>query len=186
MFEKMKAMQAEKKAREQLEIEYARRKKKELNDWDELVLPKGEEILNGADPWSIEPISYKGKLWYSIVVYDFNDGKWYALWSCSQDILGVNKDEFQRVLQEHYHATLIHDYPRDEYCFETRERAEEVLNEVRSYYHSFHLPRAMMNRLSYYSEGGFPPYFEKYITEDYREQCNKQLEGESNDSGVQN
>ncbi|MFW6008592.1 MAG: hypothetical protein ACOCP8_04925, partial [archaeon] len=46
--------------------------------------------------------------------------------------------------------------------FDTIEDAQEVINAIKPYYDTYHVPHAVAERLNCYSENGFPPYFMKY------------------------
>ena len=128
-----------------------KKKKEEVKKESEREIT-GNDILNGTSPWKI----CNDKHGYYIGVFRFDENEWDYITNCSDQILGVTKKEFIKVLKEKYNFSISEDhYSR----FSTFEDAKKAVDDFNPYYDDFYMPRAVMDRLSCYTEGGFPPYF---------------------------
>jgi hypothetical protein len=116
------------------------------------------DILKNQDPWRVGRVDeQRGPRTWTIYVYRFDLSKWEELHKCSQEVIGVTREEYARMMKEHYGAS-VSDYYGTVY-FWSPEKALEVMENFKPYYDSYYMPRAVMDRLACYAEGGFPPYF---------------------------
>lgn len=127
------------------------------------------DICNNDDTWALKYSLGK----YFIMVYSFTHGNWRYIDGYSQAVLGITCPELQRVLMEKFNAKTK-DFGDDFYTsyrcyFKNYEDAKKALEEFRPYYDSYYMPRAVMERLSFYSEGGYPPYFKDICDLEYDE-----------------
>lgn len=124
----------------------------------------GDDILNSACPWSIcKTDFFDNKEAYKIKVFLFDsDNEWDYFTKYSREVIGVSKEEILRVLEEKFNAYIINkDYSLNsrEAIFFDIEDAIKAIEEFKTYYDSFYMPRAVARRLLCYKEGGYPPYF---------------------------
>lgn len=127
----------------------------------------GNDILNGVCPWAIITTLlhyHRNSVVYKIKVFSFDKNDWEKLSDASEKILGITRDEYFRIIEEKFRAKVF-----DKGCtwieegFENLEDAIKAVEEFKSYYDTFYIPRAIAKRLGCYIEGGYPPYFtEKY------------------------
>jgi hypothetical protein len=125
-------------------------------------------ILEGLDnPWRVADNRYTEKLAYVIQVFRLDISHWEDLDACSKKVLGVSSEEFHRVLKEVFNGEDDH---YGGIMFRKREDAERAIEEFRPYYDSYHTPRAIADRLSFYDEGSYPPYFGEYVKKYVKEE----------------
>jgi hypothetical protein len=115
--------------------------------------PNMPDVLHGEDPWWIE----KTRNGYAIYVYLFDDSEWSNICYCSDKVLGVNRDEYVRIVKEKYNSY--------QYGFINIENAKKALEEFRHLYDDFYMSRAVARRLMCYTSGGLQPYFQWYANE---------------------
>ncbi|MNO11446.1 hypothetical protein D3C76_10370 [compost metagenome] len=116
------------------------------------------------NPWRIvkeNDIWVKGeKELLTIEVFRLDLSKWEDLYYSTQKVIGVSTEEYSRIIQELFPQGLCMVNTRP--YFRTMEAAQKALNEFAPYYDNFHVPKAIVERLMCYEDGGYPPYFIKY------------------------
>jgi len=134
------------------------------------------EILNG-DPgvsiWSSYTSGGKGNTrtyGFSIIAYHFDEAKWAWMHQYPEMFLGVKGREYSRFMVEKFNAKLV-GFGTFEPVFENFEDAEKVVKDFLPYYENFYMPRAVMDRLLCYTDGGYPAYFKEKAKE-FKEKIN--------------
>lgn len=120
------------------------------------------------DPWHIdvsESFQERTTL-YEIVVFRLDISEWSALHDSSREVLGIQRSEYKRLITEVFNGDTSSGYHT---YFNNKEDAERAINEFRPYYDSYHTPKAIAERLSFYDEGSYPPYFSHH-TKDIKPQ----------------
>lgn len=122
---------------------------------------KAVDVFEGVEnPWRIYVDSTE-EYPYSIEVFSLKKSDWLSLRLVVKDIIGVKYDEYIRIMKELFGAHII----GSEAYFKTKEEAQKAIDEFSPYYDSYHVPRAIIDRLTCYDEDGYPPYFLKYQKE---------------------
>ena len=120
------------------------------------------DVLCGENPWGIyKKKSEKYGYVYGIAVFLLDKDDWTYLEDYSEAVIGVKQEEFKLIVRNNFKAEIYENTFCDELyvLWPVLEDAQKFLNEIKDYYDSFYTPRAVMNRLSCYIEGGYPPYF---------------------------
>lgn len=140
------------------------------------ILSGAPDVLAGETPWKIIKTELGA---FSVYTYCYDDGSWEDICCCSDRVVGVHQYEIRRVMQEKFGANIYgtgYNYP----SFDEESEAQAFIDDIASYYDDYHLPRAMMDRMMLYNEGGYPPYFaenEKCPSqEEVDEEVNKRVE----------
>lgn len=91
---------------------------------------------------------------YVIKVYRIDTAEWDHLMNCSSQIIGVKNTEYRRLIKEMFNA----DEDRNSFpVFNNIEDAQKAIDAFKPYYETYHVPRSIIERLSFYDEGGYPP-----------------------------
>lgn len=149
---------------------------RELNEQEKLAFEfksrrtNSQAILDGDDPWDVDPVGWDFDnpkelrlLGWKITVFRFDTSSWDNILNCSEMMLGVKSEEFIRILKDKFGVVYKSIDYNGTYLFPTKESAQKAIEEFKPYYQSYYMPRAMIARLSNYSEDGYKPYFQDYI-----------------------
>lgn len=133
-----------------------RRVNNTIENFEEIVEKQEANTLDilgkFAEPFRI--VEYRSNpVTFYIEVYNIEEADWECLDDCSEEIIGVGRREFIKLTKELFNTIYNDSYV----LFKTEEDVQKAIEAFKPYYDSYHTPRAVAERLTFYKEDGFSP-----------------------------
>ena len=121
-----------------------------------------EIVEKGINDMKIEKVGPEN---YIIKFYDLEFKSYTNLRYGSKEVLGVDRIEFRKICVEMFNAIcgdLNSDY--SDLYYKDIKHAKKAMEDFKSYYQSYYVPKIIIKRLSNYDEenGGYPCYFRQH------------------------